>query len=66
MATMELKVEGMTCEHCVRAATAALRAVPGVEKVEVRLPDFARVEGSADLGALQAALTEEGYTAERR
>ncbi|MEL5849522.1 MAG: heavy-metal-associated domain-containing protein [Candidatus Igneacidithiobacillus chanchocoensis] len=66
MATIELKVEGMTCEHCVRAATTALRAVPGVEKIEVRLPDFACVEGSAGLDALQAALREEGYTAEQR
>lgn len=29
-----LKVPGMTCRHCVRTVTAALRDVPGVELVQ--------------------------------
>ena len=42
MAEIQLKVAGMTCEHCVRAATQALQSVPGVEQVEVSLPDSCR------------------------
>ena len=66
MAEMQLKIAGMTCEHCVRAATQALRAVPGVEQVDVKLPDSATVHGDAQLADLQAALAEEGYHASLR
>ncbi|MBU2754355.1 heavy-metal-associated domain-containing protein [Acidithiobacillus sp. CV18-2] len=66
MAEMQLKVTGMTCEHCVRAATQALQSVPGVEQVEVSLPDSATVVGDVVLADLQAALAEEGYEATLR
>ncbi|MDX9872455.1 MAG: copper chaperone CopZ [Clostridia bacterium] len=32
-----LKVEGMSCEHCVKAVTKAAGALPGVENVAVDL-----------------------------
>ncbi|AOU97179.1 heavy metal-binding protein [Acidihalobacter yilgarnensis] len=61
-----LKITGMTCSHCVRAATQALEGVPGVTRVEVTLePGQAVVHGDAPLEALIAAIAEEGYTAER-
>ncbi|MEY2341066.1 heavy-metal-associated domain-containing protein [Acidithiobacillus sp. IBUN Pt1247-S3] len=66
MTEMQLKIEGMTCEHCVRAASQALRAVPGVQQVEVKLPDSATVQGDTQLADLQAALAEEGYKASLR
>ena len=60
-----LKIDGMSCEHCVRAVTGALKKVPGVETVvEVSLErGEARVEGSADAASLIAAIEEEGYSA---
>jgi copper chaperone len=33
----KLQVEGMSCEHCVKALTEALKAVPGVKAADVRL-----------------------------
>ena len=33
MDALTVAVPGMTCRHCVRAVTAALRDVPGVEAV---------------------------------
>lgn len=39
MRNVELKVEGMHCQHCVAATKAALEAVPGVRNVEVSLED---------------------------
>jgi copper chaperone len=67
MNTIELKITGMTCDHCVHAATKALQNVPGVEKVEVTLhPGAAVVQGQADPAALIAAVKEEGYEAEVR
>jgi copper chaperone len=37
METVELKVEGMDCEGCVKSVTRMLSGVPGVEKVDVSL-----------------------------
>lgn len=60
-----LKIEGMSCQHCVKAVNEALAGVAGVEKVvDVNLEKGeARVEGNADVQALIAAVEEEGYQA---
>ncbi len=57
-------VQGMTCEHCVRAVTEALAGIPGTEAVTVDL-----VSGSVgfdsrvgvDRVAVAAAVAEAGY-----
>lgn len=63
---IELKIEGMSCDHCVRAVTKALAEVPGVTRVvEVSLDrGVAIVEGEAALEQLAAAVREEGYQVE--
>jgi len=62
--TIEIRIEGMTCAHCVGAVTRALRNVPGVDNAEVSLERRqAVVSGEADPAALIAAIAEEGYTA---
>lgn len=62
---LRLKVEGMTCNHCVMAVKKALLKVPGVERAEVSLErGEALVEGKADPKALIQAVEEEGYKAE--
>jgi len=59
-----LKVEGMTCHHCVMAVTKALESVEGVRRAKVDLAEGrAEVEGTADLQAMIAAVQEEGYQA---
>ena len=59
-----LKVEGMTCHHCVMAVTKALESVSGVRKAEVDLEHGrAHVEGDADVEAMIAAVQDEGYRA---
>lgn len=37
METIDLKVEGMDCQGCVKSVTRMLTGVPGVEKVDVSL-----------------------------
>ena len=37
METVELKIEGMDCEGCVKSVTRMLSGLPGVQKVEVSL-----------------------------
>jgi copper chaperone len=63
---IELKIEGMSCMHCVKAVTEALSQVPGVTDVqEVSLEKgAATVEGSPDPQDLLAAVKEAGYQAQ--
>ena len=62
----KLKIDGMSCEHCVRAVSGALEGVPGVETVLEGSLDRgeALLEGNAETAALIAAVEEEGYRAE--
>jgi len=63
--TTELKITGMTCNHCVKNAARALEGVPGAKSVVVRLePGSATVEGAVDVTQLIAAIQEVGYEAE--
>ena len=66
MERITLKIDGMTCEHCIRAVTNAVSGIPGTSDVTVDL-----MAGSASFGcdtakvsieAVKAAITEEGYT----
>ena len=51
-----ISIEGMHCEHCVKAVNDALAAVAGVDKVAVTLAGNNAVVEGADLN--NAALTE--------
>lgn len=63
--TIELTVKGMTCDHCAKSVTNALKEVPGVSNASVALePGHATVTGdNVDLARLIAAVAEEGYEA---
>jgi copper ion binding protein len=59
-----LTIEGMSCEHCVRHVTEALKGVSGVSSADVDLKKkSAEVEHgeSVSLDALRAAVEEAGY-----
>lgn len=61
----ELNITGMSCGHCVKAVEAALKAIPGVEAVQVSLEQGkATVQGNASTAQMVAAVVEEGYAAE--
>jgi copper chaperone len=68
MATTTLKIDGMTCGHCVQAVTKALKGTNGVNDAQVDLrAGRAQVEyeeGRTNPGDLAAVVTDEGYTAE--
>ena len=65
---IELKIQGMSCMHCVKAVTEALVEVPGVTGApQVNLDaGAAKVEGSPDPDALVAAVKQAGYAAQVR
>ncbi|WP_136418435.1 MULTISPECIES: cation transporter [Oxalobacteraceae] len=58
----ELKVEGMSCGHCVNAVTKSVQAVDSTAKVEVDLAtQKVRVTSSAKLDDIKSAVSEAGY-----
>ena len=57
MKTIELKVSGMTCGHCLATVKSALAVVPGVSEVDVLLAE-GRARVRADDGVTEAALVE--------
>ena len=57
-------VEGMTCDHCVRAVTTELLMIPGVSSVEVDLAAGTATVTSAEplaRDAVAEAIDEAGY-----
>jgi len=62
--TMDFKVQGMTCSHCVNAVRSEVGLVPGVSAVEVDLTT-GRVqvtsESPVDPDVVRAAVQEAGY-----
>ena len=63
---IKLKIDGMTCGHCVTTVTKVLENIQGTTKVvEVSLERAeAVIEGSPDQAALISSLQEEGFKAE--
>ena len=58
----ELKIEGMSCQHCLRAVQEAVDSVDEARPVVVELGRV-RLEGDADAAErVRAAIEEEGYT----
>ena len=60
-----LKVEGMSCEHCVMSVKKAISAIAGVTDVVVNLENgtasFSYDPARAPLETIKAAITEEGF-----
>ncbi|MCU0493070.1 MAG: heavy-metal-associated domain-containing protein [Chloroflexaceae bacterium] len=65
MAVEQFRVPEMSCQHCVRAVTKEVSAVPGVQNVQVELSNkTVRVEhdGNTNVSTLIHAINEAGYT----
>jgi len=61
---IELRVEGMTCGHCVSAVTRAVKTVDPEANVQVDLgTGRVRVDGRSSADALCKAIAEAGYPA---
>ena len=67
METVELKVEGMDCQGCVKSVTRMLSGVAGVEKVDVSLEEGrARVTydpAKSNVAEMKRAVERAGYKA---
>jgi copper ion binding protein len=65
MAKTTIKVQGMTCNHCVMRVAKALKAVPGVQDAQVDLQRAEAVvtydESKVSQDKLSSAVVEAGY-----
>lgn len=65
MSTTVLHVEGMSCDHCVKAVTKAVTALGGVNAVQVDLKGkTVTVEhdpAGATLAQMKEAIEDQGY-----
>ena len=66
MESVHLNIEGMTCEHCVRAIDGRLRKTPGVQvdKVVVGAVDLHYDKSRISLDDISELISDEGYTVE--
>src|SRR4051812_27024711 len=57
------RVEGMTCQHCVRAVFTALAGVPGIIRADVSMGSIeVEHDGSVSEAALREAVSVAGYS----
>lgn len=65
MSTVVLKIEGMSCEHCVRAVSNAINELDGISGVNVDLKsNTATVEydpALANIDQMKAQIEDQGY-----
>jgi len=65
MERLNLTIEGMTCEHCVRAVRGRLEQTAGVKVDDVKIGSAA-VEydpAKTNVDVIEDAIADEGYTA---
>lgn len=65
MERLNLTIEGMTCEHCLRAVRGRLEHTPGVTVKDVQIGS-ATVEfdpATTKVDDIEEAIADEGYTA---
>ena len=67
MQKTKLKIDGMSCQHCVKTVTDALTALEGVKRAKVNLRKGEAVvhfnEQDITLIVLRDAITEAGFEA---
>ena len=65
MEALHLTIEGMTCEHCVRAVEGRLRRTAGVqvERVAVGAADIRFDPAKLSVDDIADLIADEGYTA---
>jgi copper chaperone len=65
MEHLDLTIEGMTCEHCVRAVRGRLEKTPGVKVGDVQVGSVTLDYDPAttNVDDIEEAIADEGYTA---
>jgi copper chaperone len=65
MTNLTLRIDGMSCGHCMNAVNRALAGLPGVEVESVRMgrADLRYDERTVNPRRIEAAVAEAGYGA---
>ncbi|MEO7082929.1 MAG: heavy-metal-associated domain-containing protein [Gemmatimonadaceae bacterium] len=65
MEKLTFTIEGMTCEHCVRAVRGRLESTPGVkvDDVQIGTVQLEYDPAKTNIDDLEMAIADEGYTA---
>ena len=65
MERLNLKIEGMSCDHCVRAVRGRLERTPGVkvDEVEIGSALLDYDPSKTNIDDIEEAIADEGYTA---
>jgi copper chaperone len=59
----EIRIGGMSCQHCVKAVDQALRGLEGVERVEVTVGAAVLTTTEAlDMDQIRKVIEEEGFS----
>ncbi|QTH45027.1 heavy-metal-associated domain-containing protein [Cohnella sp. LGH] len=63
MATTTLKVEGMSCQHCVNSVEGVLKEIGAEGKVDLKngSVEVSYNEGSTTIEKIKAAIEDQGY-----
>jgi copper chaperone CopZ len=63
MAEAVMKIEGMSCQHCVMAVKKAIGGLPGIVESNVEIGNAVVTydEGKTGLAALEAAVEKAGF-----
>jgi copper chaperone len=68
MQTVTLKVQGMSCGHCVKAIEGSVGQLEGVKQVNVKLDEavveVAFTESEVSLDKIKEAIEDQGYEVE--
>ena len=57
-----IKIKGMSCRHCVKSVTEALKKIDGVSDVNVNLEKGeASYEGDVDIKTMKKTIAEIGF-----
>lgn len=64
MEDLKLRIEGMTCQHCVRAVKGRLERTPGVQlkAVEIGSAELSFDPATTNVDEIEEAISDEGYT----
>jgi copper ion binding protein len=66
----KLRVEGMTCQHCVKRVTKIIEKTPGISDVQVSLENkeavFTCDQDGIDVDTIIMAINDFGFTAAQK
>ena len=58
---LNLKIDGMGCEHCIKSVREALEGINGVKVLDVKIGSAVEAENDSILNEIREKLDDAGY-----